>query len=1073
MSSTAFEAALSQPDDDASNSQLCTLISARDYSGPTLPAVAESYLRAFCEITPSAIRRRWVGIALAGMMGQSPAVVAHIRQMGRELQKLGAIIQSNGEQEETKIIAGIIMRQGLEQGIEYGNFWDSDKVKHSAPNFPDKHDARWMQQFQKFLDTLGELAITNPTTDALILFPISLVTSDDFRWRDSSNGLPVALLQSGHIIIIAPNERLEGIQFVDIPVSHVRSIRSEPARLHDSQAQKTKYEPWDVILTLSTVSWSYRLNSVQRTATDFSFLFVHEGDAKEWKSCIEKELKELKEPKVHPTMSRSSPIATGSSSDRDLNTRKPPPRASQSQRVGQSIVQTLLVESSDPIVQRPRSQPSEQAPPEQTSPKMLSSSKQATYSKGKLPRISQATKQKALKQLRAQSDDLDMPTDGEAELADLPGASSSATSSSERSQPPRQTRGHARAKVTKMRKSQTKHEADDDEEFVPDGLKAKKTTGKRKSAPNIIADSKPAKKARGRPVNNAKATASRPKQQNKPKASAQPPSSVASSYHSLLGGLLGSTMPTKTSSAPFKIPKILTKTAQTPSTPTKPRRKPVEAPTRLQTPTDARRHPKDDALRPIASSPPSPTHYVPEDRSVDRLRQSAVETEILSSNSKPVPASPNAESTAISGHANRDDVASEKLTGDFQMAKSDPFTQRTKVPVVTGLYRRLTKEGAANANIELTIGLSHNVPVTGNEEETSRAEPVVVASQSIPQSMPWQKKANPSEIIAASTNSVSGAANTRRSAVGVKVRSPQITDSPTEVRQRKQDANMRDAQKSKRKATPTSQQSSHETSANVDCNPTRQASTEMAQTQTIRLQEETTMLQEETTRLQEETEGLQEQTGRMLGQTARPSQRRASRSPKGECVDMGDSILDAPKRFIDNTQAEYTDQSVDMEMEGDTLPGEYGDDEQPEMGPKASPLTFRSSPPVPGSPSSHSSTSAEPEPPTDPPELSSQAEEMEWEASLQPHQRALHDLLLRTSKRVMRHIVDNETGVTGIAETFAKDGEHVLDSLLQRHDSDYNNVFQDMKGKKKILQRELERAAKQMADERRRINAMV
>ena len=98
---------------------------------------------------------------------------------------------------------------------------------------------------------------------------------------------------------------------------------------------------------------------------------------------------------------------------------------------------------------------------------------------------------------------------------------------------------------------------------------------------------------------------------------------------------------------------------------------------------------------------------------------------------------------------------------------------------------------------------------------------------------------------------------------------------------------------------------------------------------------------------------------------------------------------------------------------------------------------------------------------------------MEWEQSLQPHQRTLHDLLMRTSKRVLRNIVDNETAVTDIAEVFSRDGEHVVESLLQRHESAYEDVFQDMDKKKKDLHTDLEKAAKRLKRERRRVQSMI
>lgn len=98
---------------------------------------------------------------------------------------------------------------------------------------------------------------------------------------------------------------------------------------------------------------------------------------------------------------------------------------------------------------------------------------------------------------------------------------------------------------------------------------------------------------------------------------------------------------------------------------------------------------------------------------------------------------------------------------------------------------------------------------------------------------------------------------------------------------------------------------------------------------------------------------------------------------------------------------------------------------------------------------------------------------MEWEASLNPHQRALHDLLIRTSKRVLRHIVDNEHAVTDIAEIFERDGEHVLWSFLQRHESDYASVFHDMDAQAKSLQNELHAISQQLAEQRGHVRAIV
>jgi hypothetical protein len=72
----------------------------------------------------------------------------------------------------------------------------------------------------------------------------------------------------------------------------------------------------------------------------------------------------------------------------------------------------------------------------------------------------------------------------------------------------------------------------------------------------------------------------------------------------------------------------------------------------------------------------------------------------------------------------------------------------------------------------------------------------------------------------------------------------------------------------------------------------------------------------------------------------------------------------------------------------------------------------------------------------------------------------------------MRHIVDNETSVTDIAETYAQDGEHMLNTLIHRHDIDHERVFRGMESTKAGLRKELERAAKQMAKDRKRVGAI-
>jgi hypothetical protein len=82
-----------------------------------------------------------------------------------------------------------------------------------------------------------------------------------------------------------------------------------------------------------------------------------------------------------------------------------------------------------------------------------------------------------------------------------------------------------------------------------------------------------------------------------------------------------------------------------------------------------------------------------------------VDIEILSSNSKPIPASPNAESTAISGHANCEDLAREERKGDIHTfnTENDPFRQRRDSQKITSFTRRLTGDGTAAYQANMSI----------------------------------------------------------------------------------------------------------------------------------------------------------------------------------------------------------------------------------------------------------------------------------------------------------------------------------------------------------------------------------
>jgi hypothetical protein len=1035
MTSISFEAAIKLPDNDASNVRLGKLISARDFSASNLPTVADSYLHNFCNGNLSVTRRRWIGIALTGML-EMPGVAAHIGASTQQLRNLGAIILSSTEREQIKIIAGIIIRQALERGIEYSSFWSSEKVKHSAPSFPLEADAEWMQNFQSFLDALDDLALTKPTSEPSIVYLVSLFASDGFKWRESSNALPIVLIEAGVLTIIAPDEHLKECQFVEIPIEHILSTRSEPSKLYNSQAQHTEHEPWDLVMTLISQPWSYRLNSAQRIATDISLMFKHSGDALECKNCVQSHQKVHN---AHSEALRILPIDASSPSIRSSNARRSLRSGSQPRRTERITAKKLTANGSDLTALLPRTESpraDSQASQELQLQHQSSISKRTTHSKGKLPRVSQAAKRKVLK-LNSQPEDLDMPRESKRKAhTDFRHTSSAASSAQRKSQSSKAALSKKVTKSTsKARTSHSKHEADDDEDFIPSQTRPKKRTNpKRKAVSDTIAEDKPTKRPRIQPSKGVKSAVIDEKQHGQshpPVKPIRPPSSVPSSQHTLIGGLLGTQRPANqrpanVSDLSFKKPTLPARAAQTPSTPTKPSRKLTVAPLRPQTPMEARMRSDDDALHYMASSPP----VVEEAEESHEWHEIITEAAILSSNSKPMPASPNAESTAISGHADCDDVVSEKKTGDWQTAKSDPFSRRSVDKKVTSFLRRLTGEEPMEESADPEIGVSNRIPIPVAGSSTSEADALIAATR--PRSQKWprkERKPAPVEVDVSKARSRPKDAVPHTVTKDVDVELQQVAIVPDRAIQ--PPCRMQEAKKQRGLESPSQQNKDEKPDHDeaVTGNGTL-ASTFIADQQATKT-----------------TRNLVEETQRVMDQHQQVTE---------------------TQQVIDSTPVKQAPDEDDVFFENDTLVGGEGV-QQPANEFNASPITFPSSPPCPGSSSSHSSTSAVREPLTDSPVPTSQAEEMEWEASLQPHQRDLHELMIRTSKRVMRHIVNNETSVDDIAEMYAQDGEHVVSTLIQRHDTDYEHVFQGMESTKGNLQKELERAAKQMAKDRRRI----
>ncbi|KAF2499850.1 hypothetical protein BU16DRAFT_558138 [Lophium mytilinum] len=95
-----------------------------------------------------------------------------------------------------------------------------------------------------------------------------------------------------------------------------------------------------------------------------------------------------------------------------------------------------------------------------------------------------------------------------------------------------------------------------------------------------------------------------------------------------------------------------------------------------------------------------------------------------------------------------------------------------------------------------------------------------------------------------------------------------------------------------------------------------------------------------------------------------------------------------------------------------------------------------------------------------------EAEEMEWEAALQPHQRAVSDALLRLSKRFIRHLVDSETALSDIVAEYERDGREVINRFVKSHKSDHNEMIVRAETQKRKQVDELKGFAKKLTKAR-------
>ncbi|KAJ4988352.1 hypothetical protein SVAN01_06130 [Stagonosporopsis vannaccii] len=1008
MSSQLFDAQLHVPDNNASNKQLFKLIAAGKFTGRGLPDVAHKYLDAFCNRSYSNGRRRWFGIALVGMMRASASVIERLKKLSRGTSQIGATILNREETEECRIVAGLIIRQGLEAGIDFADFWASSKFPDSVPNFPRDFTELWMSQLQTYLDTLSDLALADLNSDAVVLYPIALASKDGFQWAGRS---AIALIEKDVLTMVIPDFELTRLQFLDIPLGYITGMSLQQVSPCENQEGRSGHKMYTLMMRLRRGLPNYQLDTSDHTTPEFKVSFELQGDAKEFQRGLEDACKNL------------GTIATNGADIKSMHLYK-----NNGLRCSDSSSVHLPGEPA----------PSEPAPFEQSRQKEnLTQRSSQENGRGKLPSVSRATKQKAV---RARQLPSGVPNAAKSRAAKSAAPvveeSENEDESDGSSQDEYDLNSTARSRKSvsnvAVKKSQGRRKTTaEDEEFVPNGSKTRLASTKRKRGSSDAAEQiQPAKRRAQTKSSNVTRPLATRTTTKKQKASEQETAhlapgrareptmqsaaqqniqNVAASRHPLIERLK-SKSPSKIAAPMFKKP------GQPASTPGRPKSKAIRITPRPQTPHDTRKDFEDLPAYNPASTPRSQSIHE-EDFGVG---YTPIDTEILSSNTKRVPDSPHAESTAISGHADQDDVHREKRRGDLETAKSDPF--RGEGQRLTTFTRKLTAEsclegGAGHDGHRSLLGelLSDDLEVD-DPRTILITQPLSKHSPSLFKHRVQSHLQSHAQHTTAQTKDFAG-------------------PSAHAAEHHKVDTTLNHASRS------------------LTFEPTRGVRASQTNTPTHR------------------------RTAPMNRSSPNPvlialKERRTPMTPANEPAELNHSdLLDAQEAIVDALPDAPQREAHAVGPDGETtLVGE--DDDMPEQHTAESrDLRFRSSPPIPDSSSARdiSSDNSQPEPELSPP--TSRADELEWEDALQPHQRDLHEQLLRTSKRVIRHIVDNETAVTDIAGVFANDGERILNLMLERQNNESAEAFRTLARKKQDLLKELSDASKNLKQQRKELRA--
>lgn len=660
---------------------------------------AQLCFEALCGNTTLSSKRRWIGIMLCKLV-DTDTVANYLQERPKELEQIGPFMLQQSQPQVMRMILGILISKAGQRGIDFRRFWPTPTVPDNSvfPGQLMEPACVWFHAFQEWIDELHALKVGDYSNNSIMMFPVSLILEQTYM-----KVMPVAILQDKELTLVLTEPPFRTFELMDILLSRV-NIEREPATLVNPEgAPSVNHDAFQIIIR-SSHDGAFRLNENPKSGV-VRLNFRDEADAKHFESCVEATLANL------PWPARPSIPATEGSSEA---VHSPPVGLLHSSPSMSQVLQDALLPAA-PKTRLPRVKKTAPKPqkPQSTMQRededvfgVPSDDPLQTESPSKIKRPAVSTPKAAKKRNARQTfntgkDSVEKKidhSDSSAHNTRTPGDHTGLRRSGrKRNSSTKVVKNNSSSKKKASIRKRTAVEVHESENLVPPKPKA----GDRCTTDFLRqSNGQEDRKWKARASQNHLSKASSLKRKPESSFETGTPKRIKTTHNTGPSNNMVARLLIEPSS-----PSLRARCKSGVST----------APYRhaIEKSTCQDEHTKDQrslsAVNPLSASTAvfdNASGQTPVQHPLQRTSSlTSASAKALSSNSKPIPASPHAESTAISGHAVHGDMDVAKELGGLANARSDPFLRPSQESARrTKLYRRLTGEKISGSHQKIVDG---------------------------------------------------------------------------------------------------------------------------------------------------------------------------------------------------------------------------------------------------------------------------------------------------------------------------------------------------------------------------------